>query len=387
MKPARGPGERVDTEVGHWAEVVVLGGGPAGAVTSALLARAGVRVALIHADRGSRSPVGEVLPPAARPTLLRLGLTRILEDPAHLRSPGTVSAWGSDVPVEQDFLYSPYGDGLRLDRACFDAHLRDIAAASGVRVVPGTWDVRRAPVDNQDHGTVRVMVDGTGRSAAVARGRGATIARLDALVAVAGLLTPGSVSADADARTFVASVRDGWWYSALLPNGRRVAAFLTDVDLLSREMRRDPTALHAALLRVPIIGSLVRRSGARPPETLRVLAADSRRIVPPPRDAAADPGPRAGPEVVVVGDAAMAFDPLSSQGILSAIESAEEAVGVVLASLGGTHEAAADALARRSLADRERWSRYVARIAGAYADESRWPDAPFWARRRSWSDA
>lgn len=331
--------------------------------------------------------MGEVLPPVARPTLLRLGLISILEDPAHLRSPGTVSAWGSDVPVEQDFLYSPYGDGLRLDRACFDAHLRDIAAASGVRVVPGTWDVRRAPFDDRDHATLRVIVDGTGRSSAVARGRGATIARLDRLVAVAGLLRPRSVSADADARTFVASVADGWWYSALLPDGRRVAAFLTDVDLLSREVRRDPKAWHEALLGAPLIGSLVRRSGARPPETLRAVAADLRRLIPPHGDAAAAAAARGEPLLAVVGDAAMAFDPLSSQGILSAIQSAEEAVAMVLASLGGRHDAVAEALARRSLADGERWSRYVGRLASAYGDEVRWPDAPFWARRHSWSDA
>lgn len=368
---------------------MVVGGGPAGAVTAALLARHGIQVALINADRGNGLTIGEALPPAARPTLTRFGLDSALDDRAHLRSPGNVSAWGSDVPQVTDFVFSPYGDGLHLDRACFDADLRDVAAASGARLLSGLWDARSATERGADRGTVRVIVDCTGRSSTVARTRGASIDRLDRLVAVVGVLMPRIDSADSDARTYVASVSDGWWYSALLPDGRRVAAFHTDVDLVSPAIRHDPVSWHAMLLKAPSIGSLVHEAGARAPETLRVLAADSRRLRQP--QARGTPTrrvrPALQPVLVAAGDAAMAFDPLSSQGILSAIQSAEESVAEVLACLSGDSEAVARTSAVRGQVAEERWSRYVERLRVAYRDEQRWPDSPFWARRHARSAA
>src|SRR4028118_1738065 len=37
----------------------------------------------------------------------------------------------------------------------------------------------------------------------------------------------------ADTYTLVEAMPDGWWYSALLADGRLAAAFMTDVDLLA----------------------------------------------------------------------------------------------------------------------------------------------------------
>lgn len=353
----------------------MVGGGPAGSVTATVLAREGVRVALIHADRAIRLPVGEVLPPAARPTFERLGLASVLDEPAHLGSPGNVSAWGSAEPRTSDFLFSPYGDGLHLDRARFDADLRNVAQACGARVRVGLWNAPHAGAADPDNGSVRVIVDCSGRSSAVARARGARIDRLDRLVAIVGVLTPRMPSADTDARTFVASVPEGWWYSALLPDGRRVAAFHTDVDLLSAPIRHDPRVWHAMLLRAPVIGSLVAAAAAAPPESLKVLAADSRRLGKRPSSL------DGAPAVVVAGDAAMAFDPLSSQGILSAVQSAEEAAIEIRAILDRADDTDDVAATTRAGAAQERWSRYVDRLSAAYRDEQRWPDSPFWTRR------
>ena len=369
-----------------WAQVVVVGGGPAGAIVATLLARASVRVALRWKRSGQSPAIGEVLPPAARPTLVRLGLGGVLEDRAHLRCPGTVSAWGSATAQSIDSLFSPYGDGLHLDRARFDAQLLASAEAAGARVIEATWDARDERWDGTGAGgaILPVMVDCTGRAAAVARAAGAVVERLDALVAVAGVLSPRSPFADTDARTYLESVGDGWWYSALLPDGRRMAAFHTDADLLSPDVRLDPAVWQANLFRTNLIGPLVRDAGAAAPDSLRLLAADSRRLGWPPKHDLSGSVARSsvrGPALLAVGDSAMAFDPLSSQGILSAIQSAEEAVPQIQALVSGDVSAAASRSAGRTEAARERWSRYVKRLAEAYADERRWPDAPFWERR------
>src|SRR4051794_39550814 len=101
-------------------DVLVVGTGPAGAVAAMLLAAAGVAVAVeperIEGHR--RANVGETLPPPARLTFARLGLEALLADAAHVASPGTVSSWGGEVRIA-DFLFSPYGAGVHLDRRRF----------------------------------------------------------------------------------------------------------------------------------------------------------------------------------------------------------------------------------------------------------------------------
>lgn len=304
--------------------------------------------------------LGEGLPPAARPVLQAIGLSSIDQDAAHLLVPGTVSAWGAAALVETDYMNSVYGAGLRLDRARFDAWLRERAAAAGVVVHPERW--RRGAHE------AALTVDATGRAAAVARAGGSVAHRYDRLVAVIGVLEHWG-GGDRDARTYVEAVQDGWWFSSLLPDGRRVAAFHTDRDLLDARLRADAGAWQAKLLRLPVIGPLVARANAHVPAELHVVPADSRRLVAEP------------PGVLATGDASMAFDPLSSLGIVAAIESAQETAALALGVLGG-EESIAEAAATRSAAIEERWRAYAARLALAYADEQRWRDAPFWRRRR-----
>jgi 2-polyprenyl-6-methoxyphenol hydroxylase-like FAD-dependent oxidoreductase len=53
--------------------VVIAGGGPAGAITALVLARAGHRVLMADCTSGA-ARTGEALPPAARPLLRDLNL-------------------------------------------------------------------------------------------------------------------------------------------------------------------------------------------------------------------------------------------------------------------------------------------------------------------------
>ena len=169
----------------------------------------------------------------------------------------------------------------------------------------------------------------------------------------------------------------------VLSDGRRIAALHTDADLHTVGPREDGSAWFARLLRTPLVGAAALVGDALPPLRVTVAAADSRRLVA--GDVRAGRG--SGPSVIAVGDPEMAFDPLSSLGILGAISSAEEGVGVIRAMLegrGGPDGAAArEAVDTRERARDARWSRYRERLAHMYAEEARWPDARFWSRRPS----
>ena len=94
----------------------------------------------------------------------------------------------------------------------------------------------------------------------------------------------------------------------------------------------------------------------------------------------------AGDDWIRVGDAAMAVDPLSGNGIFQALSSALQAPAVV-ATL--RHDPGRTALAQHFHTRRiEHLFHRFARIGrDFYAQEARWPQAPFWAARRGWPDA
>jgi len=84
-----------------------------------------------------------------------------------------------------------------------------------------------------------------------------------------------------------------------------------------------------------------------------------------------------GADWMALGDAAATQDPLSSEGILVAIESGIDAARAVVRTLDGQRDALMAATDRRESA----WRSYLDQRADNYAMERRWPEAPFWRRR------
>ena len=85
----------------------------------------------------------------------------------------------------------------------------------------------------------------------------------------------------------------------------------------------------------------------------------------------------AGDGWLAAGDAAVAFDPLSSQGILTALYTGMKA-GQALAAHLTDDSSALDAYAARL---EEIHAAYRRNYAHFYAYERRWADRPFWRRR------
>ena len=115
-------------------DIVVLGGGPAGAALAILTARAGASVLLVErSDYGSRR-VGEHLAPTARGALAALEIDPETLKPCLTDSPGIATSWIAGQPP-----FRPYppnlGLGANLDRARFDRLLAQTAVAAGAVVI------------------------------------------------------------------------------------------------------------------------------------------------------------------------------------------------------------------------------------------------------------
>jgi flavin-dependent dehydrogenase len=80
-----------------------------------------------------------------------------------------------------------------------------------------------------------------------------------------------------------------------------------------------------------------------------------------------------------VGDAATAWDPLSGDGVHKALCEGTRAARAVAAHLGGD----GDWLRDHAVHVVREYETYRARRDAAYGLDARWPDAPFWIRRRA----
>jgi len=363
-------------------DVVVFGSGPAGATAALCLARAGTDVLLVERPRHQLITIGEGLPPTVHPMLATLGLWDQFQAAGHLPSYGNRSAWGSPALAERDFLFNPYGHGWHLDRAAFDRMLVTAARHAGAHhaITPAArWHPAGA---DQGDGVVEIrpdagpialhaqaVLDCTGRAAHVAQRLGARRIHHDKLVAVATVHTAADVG-DNDSSTLVEAVQDGWWYTALLPDHRRIFVYLTDGDLVHTATVHDLDQWLARLRRTEHMRRRYEEFGYHPATGPMVLPAGSSTLQP-----AGDARRR----WLAAGDAAISVDPLSSQGILTAIMHGRLAAASILEVLDGqldaadTYQAAVDRVGRDYLQQRSAY----------YRCELRWPESTFWQRRRS----
>jgi flavin-dependent dehydrogenase len=337
-------------------DVAIAGGGPAGCATAlSLRAHApSLRVVLVEASGYDSVRIGETLPPLARPLLEHLGVWEAFCAQGHREVFGTAAAWGGATPLPNDFLFATAGNGWHLDRNAFDRMLATEAERRGVRLSLHTrWEESRR--------AARFVVDATG-TAQLARRRGARFVAVDRLV---GFTRFFASDLCADPRTLVEAFADGWWYTAGLPDGGRVAACLTDAPLARRMRLADAGEWNGRLAAMPVIGAMLR--GACPRGPVVVRPAQSRHLAPV-----------AGDDWLAVGDAAAGFDPLSSQGIAKALRSgifASYAIGDLLTRGDDTGLRRYRRFVRAELAS------YLAARAKHYRAEGRWAGKEFWESR------
>ena len=347
-------------------DVVVAGGGPAGAVAALHLSRRGFRVALIEQSAYDNFRVGETLPPEVQRPLVELGVWERFLSSAPLESFGIRSAWETPTARHHDFLYNPYGCGWHVDRARFDAMLASAAADAGAELLLSTHvksctmtgDQCRLDVAHDKNNVTffgRVLVDATGRKALLASRLGAQADVADRLI---GAVTFCKLSEPAQ-WALIEAVEEGWWYSAPLPDGNMVFAYMTDSDLWNADI------WHERMEQAPLT---FERAGSRqiPPPSMVVSAGSLVRR------------PVVGANWIATGDAALAFDPLSGQGVLKSVETGTRCAAAIAGYLAG------DPSALKSYDSwvQETYHAYLSVRRRFYGAVMHWPNSQFWTRRQ-----
>jgi flavin-dependent dehydrogenase len=379
----------------NW-DVIVVGAGPAGAALACRL-RPRYRVLLLERtrlssqDRASAygedlSPhgapaIGESLPGAAQTLLRRFGIfERFLSD-GHAERTAMVASWDYPAPVWFDPLRDPSGPGWHLDRLRFEASLRAAALKAGAVLqegcgrldvcrLDGQWQLRSPGLGQGQRAPV--LIDASGRSGSMARRLGLARRQDDALICLYTHLP--AVAHDQDRCTRLCADANGWWYSVRLPCGRRVLAFHLDGHDPELSSLRHLPALLAKARRQPLLAEVLpavaesgQEQGRQPPVHGR-----------PAGSTALDLAALAAIDgFYAVGDAAIAFDPIASQGLFHALASAEATAKAIDRQFAGQAMPQAATIAELAAV----YGRYRSHLHATYAGPRRFCSHPFWAQR------
>ena len=379
-QPFAKPTSRTKPDASRRVDVAVVGGGPAGAAAALTLTTYTTRsVALVERSGYEGWRVGESLSPAASPLLQYLGAWDAFQDQGHIPVYGTAAAWGSDALVLRDFLFSGQRPGWHLDRRRFDAGLAMLAAERGAAMYTRTavqrigWSDRGRwrIILREDRGAAaseieaRFVVDATGTTAFVARQMGARRVVSDRLMGLVGVFQLGSSAFSRERFTLVEATAYGWWYATRVSEDRMVVALMTDPDILKARRLQAPSAWATLARTTRHLAAHIRGAALLEGPVGRVAHSQILQ-------------PVIGTGWLATGEAAAAFDPLSSMGIGYALLSGIEAARATDAALQGR----TDELGSYAVAVKRHFERYLAMRRAYYRLERRWPDAPFWLRRR-----
>ena len=327
-------------------DVVVVGGGPAGAATAIQLARAGLDVCVLDRARFPRNKAcGEFLSPAATPLLEDLGVRDAI-DTAGARRLEQVRIFGGDQRLDLAFPADADAPpwGYALSRRKLDAILLDAARSAGAEVQEGVQvdDLvldrgRVAGVTTRGANGVRdsirsrLVIGAGGRNCPVARVLGLQRRSSRRRIDLLAHWTTDVPAPEAECELHVGRV--GYVAAAPVEGARLNINCVVPQTTLQRSP--DPTLVYSDMLqRHPSLARWIVGKRAEP-----IVATD---ITPLTTARATADG------ALLVGDSALFLDPFTGQGIYLALASAQLAAGVTARALS------ASSVDRATLADYDR---------------------------------
>lgn len=365
-------------------DVIVAGAGPAGCAAAIALKQSGIDVCIIDRKSDETRKVGESLPGASIRLLNRLGIHNLetfLNAGDYKKCLANASSWGNEEWIYQSGMANPEGGGFHINRTAFDEALRKKAGDLGILIYNALVDHINFADDSENTSNFTIelkqqeqteikeiktkwIIDATGRKASIRRKFGLERDKIDEQMAATNWIK--APQTDIDHATRIKSVADGWWYTSLLPDQSRVISFQSLPETIAKLHKNQEeffTKFNEACL-LPYI--------ANKNLSIQSKAIDAGTI---------NPGIVTAKGLLCVGDAALSFDPLSSQGIFFALYSGIKATESILKCISSDdlqEEILADyqSIIERVFIENQKSRKYF------YKSESRYFNEPYWKSRK-----
>lgn len=382
--------------------IVVIGGGPAGACASTLLARMGLDVVLLERECFPRAHVGESLLPGSIPILESLGVMDEVREAGFTVKPGATMVWGTEREPWSWYFSETHASNphsYQVWRPEFDSILLNNARRSGVDVREG-WQVtqvvfdvdgvasavRCRPVDDSSDEvelTARFVVDASGQSGVLARQL--ELREWDGFfrnLAVYGYYKGGERLPEPDGgNILIESQADGWlWHIPLggalggsLRDGWASVGAVVDAETGQRGIRETGPRrfLERQIAAAPYLASMLESAEmVSGPEVVRDWSYRCKSL--------------SGPGYILVGDAGCFVDPLFSSGVHLALTYAALASVVVGSALEDPTIAGPAGKMYEQMYYREYG--HFRELARLFYSSNRTADSYFWEARRLLDD-
>ncbi|BDS09936.1 NAD(P)/FAD-dependent oxidoreductase [Aureispira anguillae] len=359
-------------------QIAIIGGGPAGSSCALALARLGIKeVVIIESGAHDQFKIGESIPPESKTILRHLGIWNAFKAEKHDPCYGSCSYWGDNKRGYNDFLLSPYGHGWHLDRSRFDRFLFREAQKAGTHCLLNTQYKRASKLTTggfelvlQDSNSkeqiiqAQLVVDATGSRSLFALQQGSKKIHTEPLICLAARFEFDPIHTPISKLTQIEASEYGWWYAARLPQHQFLVGLYTDAITIKQRKLQQVETWQKLLDQLPVISQSTRKMQLKK-ETFKGFPAPSFCL-----------DKMVGRHWIAIGDAATAYDPITSQGIMKSMSNGIAAAQTLQQKIT---QPKSRFINFQSIT-KERYKQYLAMRQHFYQLEKRWPQAPFWAK-------
>lgn len=348
------------------ADIVILGKGIAGLTLATLLKRAKINCVIIDRFEDRKQfAYGETLPPSAMPLLNKLNLLNLFEENSYRKTYGYHSCWGSNRVTDINFYHhNPYKNGLKIDKQQILRALEDVSQPMVVsyqksfEVFFENEAISKITLDKEIEIQGKIFIDATGRNRALLKKLDVESISYDSLLSfschIPKLKHPKLVH-----EVYVESFENGWGIVSALNETENVFSIFTTKESGIQKSLKQYKYWSSALSSTQYLKDFL-----TPEEDIKVMGGNAN----------SSKGSRiAGNNWLALGDAAIAFDPLSSHGITNAMYTAMLASETIAENLKGKN-----LLNQYDETLNLIFNQYLQSKNQLYLSETRWKEAPFW---------